>query len=239
MSNLLPSTVTTYQFLAEGGDPDHDCWALYGGQCVAAPVFEFKNGEVPRVKFTIEFPKWDCKDNLVASSALVTFTNTTEVLVKDSFFRAWTINTATPATPVALQTPLNTSDITFDFGAFKYLPITSPSGVGNVGAYVVSGESPKAKGTFKLPYDTDVTAWRDAWTAKTLFEISFQVGSSPTYGCILLSIGCCQVTDWQLVRSSGIVEQVITWVARRDLMHYTGTSTDTTIAKSPMRLHIF
>jgi len=239
LANRVTANVKSYQFLVEGADTNHDCWLLRGGQCITAPTFEFKPGERPTIKFTIDFATWDNKHELVTGIHNVTYTNIGEQMVSDGRFTAFAINVAAPDTPVALQSCIPASEISFDFANSKYVAVTGPCGTNTIAAYVMSGESPKIRGKFRVPLEEGDTTWSALRDAKTSISINFQIGSSESTGCILICIGCAQVTNWEITRANGIVEQEISWAAKLDPMHTTGVDTATELANSPVKIHVF
>jgi len=240
MANRTTTDVKTYQFLVEGRDSVYDCWLLRGGQCVTAPTFEFKTGERPMIKFTIEFAAWSQKESLLSGISNVTYTNNLEQLVADSLFTAYLAPVATPDTPVVYQTPIPITDYTIDLANYKYTVVRSPSGLGTVGRYIIGGESEKITGKFRMPIEGGANYdWYDARVNKSNVSIMFQIGSSYTTGAILIAVPCAQITDWQRVTTNGIVEQELSWVAAMNRLHTTSVDSATELANSPLTIHVF
>jgi len=239
LADRTTSACKTFQFLVEGAEYDEDCWLLRGGQCTSAAALTLKNGERPTWKFTFEFATYDRKDALLSAVTNVTYTNVNEVMLADGILTAWVIDTAATYTPVAIKTGIAASEISLDFANSKRMKITSPGGVGNVAAYVVVGDSPKLTGKFTCPWEENDQTWLDAHVAQSLITLCLQIGSSETSGCTLIKVGTAEITDCEIVRKNGIVEQTISFSAKLNVMHYTGVDTATELENSPFSIHIF
>jgi hypothetical protein len=238
LANRNTSSVSTFQFLLSGPEYDEDAWLMTGGQCTTAPSFTFKNGERPTCKFTFEFAKAVVKPALLTSLTNITYTNVKETLVTDGIFTAWAIDTSNPAVATAIKTGLAAQEISIDIGAAKYMKITSPA-AGGVGAYIMVGDSPKAKGSFTIPWEEDDQTFYDLYVSKAPIAMCLQVGSSEADGCFMFKIGCAEISDWQIDRKAGLLNQVISWTAFLDPMHYTGIDTATELANSPFKIYMF
>lgn len=239
LANRITTNVTSFQFLLNGPDYDNDCWLMQGGQCLTAPVMTFKNGERPTIKFSFDFAKCSKKHALLATNPIITYTNVNEVLVSDGIFTAYAIDLTNPDVPVAIKSALMVSDYSFDFASTKYQKITSPGTVGSIGGYIMVGDSPKVVGKFTLPWEVDDETFYDLHISQAPITMNFQVGSSETAGCFMIKIGGATITDWQIVRKNGLVEQEISWSANIDYMHETGIDTCTELAKSPVKIYMF
>jgi hypothetical protein len=235
LGNQDTDDVTTYQMIVEGGNYATDTFALYGGQCTTAITIEAKTGTRPMIKFAIEFANWEQKIALTSGISTVSYTGVQENYVMDSSFRAWAIATDAPGTSIATPAPLYVTDFTFDLTNFKYTPIKSPNGVQTIAAYIVSGDTPKAKGTFKFPWDSADNVWFDARDDATLYQVQLQIGSSETTGSILIVFGTVQIINVQVKKDSELTELEITWVAKSDVMSTTNTSA---LARSPVKIHV-
>jgi len=234
-NNHDSDNVKTLQLIVEGlgnsGDGYHDSWVLLGGQAEAPFTLDFMNGSIPKVTFDFTFADWKHGDEAAMTPAALsnaTFANTNERLIADSEFRIATVGTSTLA-----GTEVHASEIAIE-PQFKYVEVPSPGGVNNIAAFVMDGSHPKVQGSFKCPYQDQT--WFDFRNARSDGAIFFQIGSSETYGAILISIPTMQVTDFQREDINGLMGQSVGWKGRLD--SDTTESTATALGISPFRIHI-
>lgn len=227
--------VETLQLIVEGlgnaGDGYHESWVLMGGQIEEAFTLELTNGEIPKVGFSFTFADWEHGDEASMTPAALgnaTYANTNERLIADSELRIATVGTST-----LTNTEVHASEIAIE-PQFKYVESTSPSGTNNIAAYVMDGSHPKVQGSFKAPYQDQT--WFNARNAKTDKAIFFQIGSSETYGAILIAVPTVQITDFQREDQNGLMGQMVSWKGRLD--EDTTETTSTYLGISPFRIHI-
>lgn len=228
-------SVTTLQLIVEGlgnaGDGYHESWVLRGGQIEEPFTFDFVNGAIPKITFSFTFAAWDHGDEASLTPAALgsaTYTDTTERLIADSAFRVATVGTSTLS-----GTEVHASEITIE-PQFKYVEVPSPGGVNNIAAFVMDGSHPKIQGSFKTPYQDQT--WFNARNARTDHAVFFQIGSSETYGAILIAAPTVQITEFQREDLNGIMGQSVKWKGRLDAD--TTQATATTLGTSPFRIHI-
>jgi hypothetical protein len=129
---------------------------------------------------------------------------------------------------------INASEYTID-PQIKYQEVTSPNGINNIAGYVITADHPKVSGSLSLPYEN--FGWYLVRNTKVAMALWLQIGSSYTYGAILLACPTIQLTDFQRKDLNGLAGQVVPWKGRRD--------TDTTeavpsvLGHSPLRVHCF
>jgi len=234
-NNHDSDSVKTLQLIIDGlgnsGDGYHDCWVLLGGQIEEPFTLELTNGEIPKATFSFTFANWNHGDEAALTPTAIgnaTYANTNERLIADSEFRVVTVGTATLS-----GTDYDVSDYTIE-PQFKYVESTSPGGVNNIAAFVMDGTHPKVTGTFKLPYQDQT--WFNARNGRTDHGIYLQIGSSETYGAILISAPTVQITDFQREDQNGLMGQTVSWKGRLD--EDTTESTSTALGIAPFRIHI-
>lgn len=235
LDNHDSDEVETLQLIIEGignsGDGYQECWVLMGGQIEEPPTFELTNGEIPKMTLSFTFADWEHGDEASMTPAALgnaTYSNVNERLMVDSALRVATVGTAT-----LTGTQIHAPEMGFE-PQFKYIESTSPGGTNNIAAFVMDGSHPKIQGNWKEPYQDQ--AWFNARNGRTDHAVWLQIGSSETYGAILISAPTVQVTDFQRTDLNGLMGQEIKWKGRLD--EDTTESTATNLGISPFRIHI-
>jgi len=222
------------QFALEGHNTE-DRWLLKGGALESLSI-TLAPGQIPKLKFAWIFADWDQADGALTSGDLVgpqlgqaTFINAVTLVQADSEFRVATVGTTSMS-----GTLMQPSSIEFKPNIKFAMPRT-PSGVNTVLQFVRVHEAPVLTGTFTIPYEADQAQFtaRDARSVKAVF---YQIGSSTTYGAIMLSAPTVQITDVQRANVDGVMCQVVSWKARLDTDTTAETSYES-IAGAALRIH--
>jgi len=208
-----------------------ECWVLMGGQIEEPPTLELTNGALPKITFSFTFADWEHGDEAAmtpAALANATYSNVNERLMVDSEFRVATVGTTT-----LTGTLIHVAEIAME-PQFKYIENTSPAGVNNIAAFVMDGSHPKIQGSFKCHFEDQT--WFNARNNRTDKGVFLQIGSSETYGAILISAPTVQITDFQRIDMNGMMGQEVKWKGRLDSDTTEGTAT--ALGISPFRIHI-
>ncbi len=240
----------TLQVLCEGKDTGAR-WLVCGGACTAI-AFDVGKQTIPQIKFTFTFASIYLADGAAAGlpvgidthgSALgvLSYSDDVTLIEKDSECRIASVGDS-----VLANAPLrNITDLKIEFPGFKYEDIKTPSGQTGIGGWIRVEGSPLVRVSFTEPRN-DLNTWetlRDYATSVTPQAFFYQIGSSATRGCCLISVPNCQVVgpDQAEKDAAGISSVEVMLESRHD--------TDTTdasssragadLARSAFRMHFF